>query len=401
MGSKRYMLRNGLGEKIRELGGDPGCTRFVDLFTGSGAVAHYAAENLGKPVLASDIQMYAISLAGAVTMRDVGIDNALFESTWLSSASKRLRRSKHYKKAVQFSSVASGPKLRKQVSDARVLCETPVKIGPIWGAYGGYYFSPLQALTLDYLRKGLPQEEPFRGVALAALIVAASRCAAAPGHTAQPFKPSETGGQFLIQAWNKDIFSAVRAAIAELAPKHASVKGEVQLADALTVATQLKATDLVFVDPPYSSVHYSRFYHVLETIAQGKCGSVDGVGRYPNSRYRPSSKFSLVRSAMDEFEKLLEVLSETRSTVLLTFPEGMCSNGVSGAMIEKAARKWFDIEVMKKMHGSFSTLGGKKQGEGNRLARQKSTELLFVMRPLKPSTYLAADETNISPIQNV
>ncbi len=47
-------------------------------------------------------------------------------------------------------------------------------------------------------------------------------------------------------------------------PMHAKTKGETIVGDALQIAKTLNRSDLVFVDPPYSAVQYSRFYHVLE-----------------------------------------------------------------------------------------------------------------------------------------
>lgn len=399
MGSKRYMLRNGLGTRIRQLGKEPWCTRFVDLFTGSGAVAHFAAEQLGKPVLASDIQLYASVLASAVTLRDAPLALSGFEAGWLAEVERRLPTHPCYAEAVRCSAVQPGAQLASDVERARALCEKRVRIGPIWQAYGGHYYSPLQALTLDYLRKYLPRQEPERAVALAALIVAASRCAAAPGHTAQPFKPTETGGRFLAEAWNRSVLLAVRTALAEFAPRHGRTVGEVQTADALSVAATLGPGDLVFVDPPYSAVHYSRFYHVLETIAQGECGPVSGVGRYPASERRPSSKFSMVSNSKLELERLIETLGQTGATVLLTFPEGKCSNGLSGEVIEEVARRWFDVEILKKVHGSFSTMGGKKKGEGNRLPRQESVELLFVMRPSIDAQLVVDQQRRLSKVK--
>ena len=61
----------------------------------------------------------------------------------------------------------------------------------------------------------------------------------------------------------------------------ASKKGSAVVADANATAKTLKAGDIAFIDPPYSGVQYSRFYHVLETVAKGECGVVSGTGRYP------------------------------------------------------------------------------------------------------------------------
>ena len=53
-----------------------------------------------------------------------------------------------------------------------------------------------------------------------------------------------------------------------LASIHAKQIGASKVADANKAAHQVREGDLVFLDPPYSGVHYSRFYHVLETIAR-------------------------------------------------------------------------------------------------------------------------------------
>ncbi|MCB9133375.1 MAG: DNA adenine methylase [Anaerolineales bacterium] len=52
-----------------------------------------------------------------------------------------------------------------------------------------------------------------------------------------------------------------------LKKKHANRKGILPKLAMLQIAATLNNNDLVFVDPPYSSVQYSRFYHVLETVA--------------------------------------------------------------------------------------------------------------------------------------
>lgn len=379
MGSKRFMLGNGLGQLIRELGAEARFTRFVDLFTGSGAVAAFATTVTPLSALAVDLQEYARVLAAAVVERDAPINPEMFEAAWLEPALARLRRHPLRALAEQHSRVAEGPGLESQVDAARALCEQPTKIGPMWGAYGGYYYSPLQALTFDYLRRDLPVEEPLRTVALAALIMTASRCAAAPGHTAQPFKPNDTAGKYIVESWSRDVTLVVRDILAELAPRHARVAGHTRRADALEVLSDLGPTDLVFVDPPYSAVQYSRFYHVLETLANGHCGPVSGIGRYPAREHRPQSDFSLISNAQPALTGLLEGLAKTGATVIFTFPRDKCSNGLSGELVRELAETWFSVQVKTKVHGSFSTLGG-KQG-GSRRARQDSIEYIMLLTP--------------------
>jgi len=118
-------------------------------------------------------------------------------------------------------------------------------------------------------------------------IAAVSRCAAAPDHTAQPFQPTPTGLPFLSEAWSKDVVGHTQNAFKNLADRFARKAGSAVISDANRAATQLRESDLVFVDPPHAAVQYSRFYHVLETIASGYCGEVSGSGRYLPSELRP------------------------------------------------------------------------------------------------------------------
>ena len=64
MGSKKFMLKNGLGKLIRE--NIKHCDRFVDPFCGSGAVVFFVAKDFAKPILAADLQQYSTVLARSV-----------------------------------------------------------------------------------------------------------------------------------------------------------------------------------------------------------------------------------------------------------------------------------------------------------------------------------------------
>jgi adenine-specific DNA-methyltransferase len=163
----------------------------------------------------------------------------------------------------------------------------------------------------------------------------------------------------------------------EICPRHANIPGGVLISDAINVASTLCSDDLAIVDPPYSSVQYSRFYHVLETIARGQCDTVEGVGRYPPISERPQSDFSKKSESKQALRKLLETLATVRATVIFTFPAGECSNGLSGKIIIETARTWFDVEE-ELVKGRFSTLGGNNT---NRASREPSNELLLLMHP--------------------
>ena len=356
------MLQNGLGDLIgREVAG---AARFLDVFTGSAAVATHVAMKYAVPVCAYDLQAFSAVLARAVVERESLVDGTRIWAKWYSRA-RDLRWRVHPPSA--------GPVTRSTVSWQRQWCSEQNL--SLTKAYGGYYFSALQSVWLDSLRLSLPRREPERSVALASLIWAASRCAASPGHTAQPFQPTRTAKPFLIEAWRKNIVFHCKNALNTIASQHAKVRGLASVLDANDAASVVEQGDLVFIDPPYSGVHYSRFYHVLETIARGRCVNVSGAGRYPASAERPRSKFSLKSESSVALNALLRTISEKRAKAILTFPQRKCSNGLSGRSVIDLAKKYFQVEKHW-VASKFSTLGGNND---HRDARCSNRELILVL----------------------
>ncbi len=371
MGSKRAMLHNGLGELLdREAAG---ARRFVDLFAGSGAVAIHIARRFAIPVLAFDLQCYSAVLTSAVVNRRMKLNSQNLWSAWKRDGQAHFTATK----------APTAPKLTQAtVADFRSWCDEQTAL-PITKAYGGHYFSPQQAVWIDTLRANLPEREPARTVALAALIQAASQCAAAPGHTAQPFQPTRTAKPFLAEAWSKDIVAKTRSAFEAIAGQFARQRGEARVADANQAAKQLQGGDLAFIDPPYSGVHYSRFYHVLETIANGTCGEVTGVGRYPATPLRPRSKYSLKTESPNALDDLLRTVALRGARAILTFPDHDCSNGLGGDAVREIAASHFRVRE-RQVKSKFSTLGGTGGGsddEAGRSARQHAKELMLVLEP--------------------
>jgi len=374
MGSKRAMLSNGLGEMLRAEAVN--YSRVVDLFGGASAVSWFAAQELKKPVLTVDLQTYSAVMARAVLSRTKPIDAEEMWDKWGKVITKKMRSRPGWKYAKTLDSKL--PNAHTWSKQARELCASvQARDAVIWSSYGGYYFSPTQALAFDAMLHCLPDREPLRSVYLAAIIIVASKCAASPGHTAQPFRPTSTAGPFLREAWQRDPIDYFRRALLDICPRHALVRGHAKIADAVEEARKLRSTDFVFVDPPYSGVHYSRFYHVLETIARGGCGPVSGDGRYPPFEERPQSSFSNKSESGAALALLLERLADAGCTVLFTFPASRCSNGLSGKNIEMEAGKRFVIEK-KYVTSKFSTLGG---NNAHRKARARRKELMLLMRP--------------------
>lgn len=370
MGSKRGMLSNGLGTLIgSEIAKS---NRFVDLFTGSGAVARYAATRFSIEVRAFDLQDYGVVLANAIIGRTRALDAHAIWAGWHKAAHQ----------LVDSPKIPSwDPLTKKTVKEARVWSSQ--SNNSVTRAYGGHYYSPHQSVWIDALRSTMPASSLAHSVALAALIQASSECAAAPGHTAQPFQPTKTAKPYLLDAWKRDVPARTKRALELLCSTYAKQRGKASSGDANEAAKNLASGDLVFVDPPYSGVHYSRFYHVLETIARGGCGEVSGVGRYPAREERPRSKYSVSTESNAALNDLLTTLSERDTTVILTFPDHECSNGLSGEDVIGLAREHFSVK-QKSVKSRFSTLGGignGNAGSAGRQARHHAEELILLLRP--------------------
>lgn len=373
MGSKRAMLQNGLGDLLdREIEID-GVSRFIDLFAGSGAVGIHVAKKFPIRVLAFDLQQYSAVIAGAVIEREHQLD---WEEAWLKwerRAAARLAKVRLPEERTLTRAVVAG--YREWSGEQEKLSITK--------AYGGYYYSPQQAIWIDALLNTLPERGQTRKVALAALIRAASRCAAAPGHTAQPFQPTRSAKPFLQDAWSRDIFLITKAIFSSLADQCAQRRGEAKVLDANLAAKELGERDVAFIDPPYSGVHYSRFYHVLETIARCESVEVSGEGRYPAPEFRPRSKYSVMTEAPGALSDLLCTIASCGAKAIITFPHDKCSNGLSGDKVRSIAEEYFIVERAS-VGSRLSTLGGRgdsKRGEAGRAARRHTRELMLVLKP--------------------
>jgi adenine-specific DNA methylase len=365
MGSKTALLGGELGEIL--LNQAPDSRRFVDLFAGSGAVAHFMAQRTELPVLSVDLQEYARVFAAAVIERTTSLAEDAALGTWASAA-----------EAPEQEKLDQVPLTAALVRRARAEAGATEE-GFVTKHYGGHYFSQGQARIFDYLYSTLPKAEPARTVALAALLHAASVCAAAPGHTAQPFQPTDSLLPYIEQAWSRSVTSVVRTAVEQLAPVFARSKGQAIVGDAESTVSTLREGDLVFCDPPYSAVQYSRFYHVLEGVARGGWDEVSGNGRAPVRSSRKTSAFSMKSTATAAMKNLLDALRERECRVVITFPDADASNGLSGQdIITMAGDEWsVEPHYIDSVH---STLGGSSDG-GTRGGRKVLKEAVIVLAP--------------------
>lgn len=384
MGHKGRIV-SAIGEQVQTLAGD--ARALCDAFCGSGVVAWTLAERFNRPVLAGDLQSFAAARAAGVVTRTAPLSHLAFVERWFQRAKdlvhdvteeRRVPPSPGSEMKDKFHKPRKAVK-RARTYTARTLRHVLKQNGhkwPITIAYAGYYYSIEQALALDALRATLPSGHGERAVALSALIGAASRCSASPGHTAQPFGIGRNSLPHVIDAWNRSVFSYVREELKDIAPRHAKVEGETRTASWEKLFDLLAPRDVVFCDPPYSDVQYSRFYHVLETLSRGRVVQVSGVGRNPPFNERPESDFSRKSKAKNEVEHLLKSAAERDLRLVITFPVSRQSNGLAAWTFASKAQKYFAHVDNQEVESVFSTLGGNGSAD-HRPARADQVERII------------------------
>jgi adenine-specific DNA-methyltransferase len=366
MGHKGRIV-NAIKKQVERIAGD--AHALCDAFCGSGVVAWNLAEQFNLPILAGDLQSYAVARAAGVVTRTTPLNNLDFLDNWIRRAERLVEEVTSNLRIPSTPTVEMKTQLvapRKAVKNARLYASGTLNRvlrknahnWPITLAYAGYYFSIEQALALDALRSTMPSRRTERAVALSALIGAASRCSASPGHTAQPLGIGRKSLPHVVDAWNRRVFEHVREEVKLIAPRHAKVEGEAKTASWDKLIDLLSPRDVVFCDPPYSDVQYSRFYHVLETLARGIVVDVSGTGRNPPFNERPESQFSRKSKSMDEVKRLLKCSAERELRLVITFPVARQSNGLAAwAFVAEAKRYFAKVQSMEVM-SVFSTLGG-------------------------------------------
>ena len=205
--------------------------------------------------------------------------------------------------------------------------------------YGGVYFSYRQAIQIDVILSAIRELLPECGrtIFLAALLSTASDIVDTVGkHFAQPIKARNANGSVKSLVYNK----AVRDKTLDVKPifegwvrryaslprgmySHRTINGDFM--DCLQRLPKDVAT--VYADPPYTRDHYSRFYHVLETIARGDTPdistvNVHGIQHISNGLYRKDrhqSPFCIRSKAPSAFDSMFRTVSASGRNLLLSY----------------------------------------------------------------------------------
>jgi len=247
----------------------------IDLMAGTHAVGY--ALRSDRVVVANDIQAYSETFG-----------KALLLNTQFPHVRNRMRK------------------------DLGPLKTTNSSEGWFSNTYADTYFSYEQCREIEEVRTRVSQltDEVLAAIYLTALIFAMGLCQSSPGHFAQ-FMPSDHERVKVLRA--KSIFDAFETRCTELefqikGPRcHLFRREAGQLLSDESLYSLAPEGSVVYLDPPYTTAQYSRYYHLLETVVLDDRPEVLHKAKYRNDRHQ--SSFCSSSKAAATFGEFLEKIS--------------------------------------------------------------------------------------------
>ncbi len=226
--------------------------------------------------------------------------------------------------------------------------------------YSGTYWSFEQCLWIDALRRVAEdyRDTPVYYVILSSLMYGMSYCSQSTGHYAQyrDAKNESSKNDILIYRL-RDIRPYFESKFNQL-KQHL---GGNDLGHTVTSLDYRKCLDkiepgtLVYADPPYAFVHYSRFYHAMETLVKYDYPQVDHKGRYRSDRHQ--SPFGRKTEVKKAFQDLFLGIKKKKSNLILSYSNtGMISLEEIIQIATDSIGKIYDVSY-KEQDYKHSTMG--------------------------------------------
>lgn len=402
LGSKLRML-DSIEKALLEVADTHGA--ICDLFSGSGTVSKYLLHNYD--VISVDIQEYSKVLCEASTSF---IDSSVPANEIIDDIKNHLKTAEinnifaslisHEKECIEYAEKGCYQQLYEiiecgslyifehegsvglsralehaiKVSFDRLYANTNIAQADsmICRYYGGLYYSYKQAIDMDCIARWVfEQNGIFKTKSLAALLSTASDLVNTVGKQfAQPLKVRNSKGELkksllnkILKDRNEDVYTTYERwlnyylSIGQTQHKHTMICD-----DYISAIDKLKGIPVaaVYADPPYTRYHYSRYYHVLETICLRDSPKVtttfpNGRGGISRAIYRTGrhqSPFCIKSEAEEAFDILFQKVRELGVPLVLSYSPFDASKAVTprlqtiDQLIEKAKQYFEDVKVV-------------------------------------------------------
>ena len=321
MGSKRELL-DFIISSINDL--DIESNWFCDLFSGTSVVGCSLKDEYNVQI--NDIQIYT-SIFANTYLPNI---NKLINSTELEKIKDRVLFyvDEFYRKypdlIFDYNSIDNYEKLTKLEIQQQNLIYSNFEIGfhLFVKYYSGTYWSYTQCVWIDSIRA---VAEEYKGksdyyIILSSLIYAMSYTSQSTGHFAQFRDVTESNMHDIMLYRIRDIWTYFEKKFLEILNMvEATNRYTITTLDYLDCLRLIERNTIVYADPPYSSVHYSRFYHAIETLIRYDYPNVKYKGRYREDRHQsPFGKKTEVKNA---FGKLFKGVKNKNSHLILSYSD--------------------------------------------------------------------------------
>ncbi len=383
---------------------DPTGGRLVDLFSGTGSVG--AALGAAREVTAVDMQEYSRVLCSAVlsplalSETDIkGVVACALRSETVKQALWCLRPLiEHENECIDAAVVGDFNALVELLeSPPLAVRATPEFVAPstrlggathevlcrfhgagLWQSaettvsryFGGLYFSFVQAAMLDaVLSVAEASGEQSRDTLKAAALSTASQLVNTVGKQfAQPIQPRNKSGDVkpsLLKVVQRDRSLDAMELYQTWLGRYAALPRAIGRPQAIrqdyldAIAQNPASFSVIYADPPYTRDHYSRFYHVLETMCLRDNPAISQVmkdgklmpsrGAYREDRYQ--SEFCIRSTAPAAFEALFRSAREHDLPLVLSYSPHETGDGTHprvvsmNQIVELACAHYDRVEV--------------------------------------------------------
>ncbi len=211
--------------------------------------------------------------------------------------------------------------------------------------FGGKFFSIEDAKKIGWIRQTLEDiriELTYKEycILIASLIYSADRSANTVGHFDAYIKKNNIRTSFRYEL---------------IKPVHTDKLITIYQQDANELATHLQS-DIIYIDPPYNSRQYSRFYHVLENIVKWEKPTLYGVGLKPEpenmSEYSRSKATTVFDNLIHELDCKYIVVSYNNTYMSKS---NSSRNKIEYDSIVDILNKKGTLKIFDKQHRFFST----------------------------------------------
>lgn len=411
---------------------DPSGGRMVDLFAGTGVVA--SAMGASRDVTTVDVQEYSRILCSAVLRPpqlsavdiqrlSAEVSGGEFTSRLLWCLDPLLEQEHKSLNSAANGEVGSLIELLEAPSLVLAeefgvmgkdtsLCNTTAEVirrmraEGLWNSpettvsrnFGGVYFSYRQAALLDAaLNVAAGSDVHLRDALTAVAISTASSLVNTVGKQfAQPIQPRSKSGEVkpsLVKTVQRDRSIAMLDSYHSWLQKYANLKPAVgssttlreDYLDALT--THGSDFSVVYADPPYTRDHYSRFYHVLETMCLRDNPQISRVKKKGETTFsrgiyredRHQSPFCIRSEAPGAFDSLFRAAKAHGLPLVLSYSPHEAGDGTHPRVVSMA--QVVDLANSHYKRVDISVVEGMSHNKLNhndlKLAKREHAEILL------------------------